>query len=276
VELPPSAETDFNQLTKGLKRLNMILNEAPVPVPLPESIFPAPAGKEIRTFSPTQIMTYVRDKQAYYQKYHLGFFESDYEAFAEPFMPDEFALLKGKIVHRFLELLASAADEAQLTERILFEFEVYESRLQQRFRNELAAIAQLVRESDEARAIVFAEQARSELTVTMRLGHDLLSGTMDRLYLNPEGLWEVVDYKTNRIKPEQIEQESSKYQWQIHIYALMLSKLYPQQKKYPVRLYFLHLNRFWIHAYSLNELDLIEKRLNRIILQIKENYSVWN
>ena len=189
-------------------------------------------------------------------------------------MPDEFALLKGKIVHRFLELLASAADEAQLTERILFEFEVYESRLQQRFRNELAAIAQLVRESDEARAIVFAEQARSELTVTMRLGQDLLSGTMDRLYLNPEGLWEVVDYKTNRIKPEQIEQESSKYQWQIHIYALMLSKLYPQQKKYPVRLYFLHLNRFWQRTYSLIEINRKEQELSQLIQKIKSDFPV--
>ncbi len=274
VKLPPPVETDFSQLTKGLRRLNKVLSEAPVAVLQPEFIRPVLPGEEIRTFSPTQIMTYVQDEQAYYQKYHLGFFESDYEAFAEPFMVDEFALLKGKIVHRFLELLASVTDESELIERILFEFEVYEARLQQRFREELAAVAQLVRKSDEARAIVFAEQARSEVTMTMRLGRDLLSGTIDRLYRNAEGLWEVVDYKTNRIEPDQIDNEASKYEWQIHIYALMLSKLYPKQKKYPVRLYFLHPNRFWIHTYSLEELASIEKKLKKIILEIKETYSV--
>ncbi len=274
-DLPPTEETDFSQLTKGLKRLQTILSKKPEPVTLPETIHPVSSGRETRTFSPTQIMTYVQDKQAYYEKYHLGFFESDYDTFASAFMPDEFALLRGKIVHRFLEKLASTPDENALTERILFEFEVYEAPLQQRFMEELAAVAQQVRKSEAARAIVFAEQAHSELSVTMRLGSDLLSGTIDRLFLNADGLWEVVDYKTNRIKPEQIEHESLKYQWQIHIYALMLSKLYPHQKQYPIRLYFLHLNRFWIHIYSLKELYSIEKRLKKIILQIKEDFPVW-
>ncbi len=273
-ELPPAVEGDYGKQVKGLKRLNAILNKAPQKVPLPEDIYQVPPGKETRVFSPTQIMTYVRDKQAYYQKYHLGFFESDYEAFAESFMPDEFALLRGKMVHRFLETLASATDEAELTERVLFEFEVYDPSLQQRFREELAAVSRRVRESETARAIVFAEQARSELTVTMRIGCDVLSGTMDRLFVNDDGLWEVVDYKTNRIVPAQVERESSKYQWQIHIYALMLSKLYPQQEKYPVRLYFLHPNRFWQRIYSLQDLEKVENDIQSIIREIKSYIPV--
>ena len=275
VDLPPTAEKDFTQLTKGLQHLNRLLSQSPKAGEAPAYLRPILPGADIRTFSPTRIMTYVHDKQAYYQKYHLGFFESDYEAFAEDILKDEFALLKGKIVHRFLERRAEHdRDEMDLIESILFEFEVFDPVLQQRFREELQIVAQKIMVTAEAKTIVFAETAQNELTVTMRVGQDYVSGALDRIYKNSEGLWEVVDYKTNRITAEEIEKESRRYQWQIHIYALMLSKLYPQQRMYPVRLYFLHPNHFWLHTYSMDDLKLVERDLENITLQIKSDFPL--
>jgi len=71
---------------------------------------PGDAG---RIFSPTRIMTFRRDKQEYYQKYHLGFFDDDYQAFAADVRQDDYSLLRGKIAHRFLELLASTEQDTE-------------------------------------------------------------------------------------------------------------------------------------------------------------------
>ncbi len=226
---------------EGLTQLSQTVSRADVSgVTVPDYLQDIADTIGGRVFSATQVMTFVKNPRAYYQRYQLGFFEHDYESFANDVYQTDHSLLKGKIFHRFLERLEDAvSDPETLIERILTEFEVYDTGLYDQFKKELLNLHEQIGQSPQGKKVMQAAEAGNEITVTMRLGSDYLTGTLDRIYKNEQGLWEVIDYKTNRIAEDQVESESVKYEWQIKSYALLLSRLYPDQDHYPVALYFL-------------------------------------
>ncbi len=220
-------------------------------------------------------MIFQKDKQEYYRRYHLGFFDDDYESFGEDVKRDEYGLLKGKIVHRYLELMPqSGLSDRQLIDQILFEFEVFEAELIRRFTNELLQLKGKTSQSETARSIVYAEEAQNEAAITIRLGADYLTGTLDRIFRNEAGIWEVVDYKTNRISTAEIESESADYKLQMQAYALLIGKIHPGQEEYPVSLYFLHPDKLYTLRFTAKDLQAIESEFIEIIRNIKESFPV--
>jgi len=273
---PDSAETDYQGVLASLddlkQKLENLSEASSSKIILLNDLKPGDAG---RIFSPTRIMTFRRDKQEYYQKYHLGFFDDDYQAFAADVRQDDYSLLRGKIAHRFLELLASTEQDTEaLIGKLLFEFEVYDPDLRERFKGELVMLASQIKESSTGQEIIYAPLAQNEVTITMRLGDDYLTGTLDRIYQNADGEWQVVDYKTNRIKASQVEQESVVYTDQIEAYALLLSKIFPDQKIYRVQLYFLHPDILFNKSFSKEDLENIEQGLLEVIQQIKTEFPI--
>ena len=241
--------------------------------PVPKEAAPLEGGMGAIVFSATRIMTYLHDPQEYYRRYHLGFFEHDYEVFARDIYKSDLSLLKGKLVHRYLELLdQSPADREALIHNILFEYEVYDEKLRREFFDELRETEQRALESEKGRKILHAAEARNETSITVRLGEDFLTGSIDRLYRNEQGLWEVVDYKTNRINPTALNREAKKYEWQMKTYALQVSRLYPQQEVYPVSLYFLHPDLLYKVEYSREEIEKITDELLQTIREIKTKF----
>ena len=228
-----------------------------------------------RIFSATQLMTYLQDAQAYYQRYHLGFFEQDYDSFASDVYQSDYALLKGKIVHRYLELVESKTiDTESLLQNIFFEFDVFDKNMQNEFTSEIQSLAEKIRNSDKGKKIFRASEYRNEVEVTAKLGEDYFTGTIDRMYKNEAGLWEVVDYKTNRIEADGVVEAAKNYEWQIKAYAYLLSKLYAEQETYPVNLYFLHPDKIYRQNFSQNETINIELFFLKIITEIKTLYPV--
>ncbi len=270
------AESSSRIFTKGMQALEKALQEqVKPPVSLPDYLQKIPPGSGSRIFSPTRLMIFQKDKQEYYRRYHLGFFDDDYEAFGEDIHKDEYGLLKGKIVHRYLELMPqSVVPEQQLIEQILFEFEVFEAELQRRFYRELQELKEKTAQSDTARKIVYAKEAQNEAAITIRIGDDYLTGTLDRIFRNEDGFWEVVDYKTNRISAAYVNGESERYKLQIQAYALLISKIYPGQEEYPVSLYFLHPDKLYTQRYTAENLNEIEREFTEIICSIKEAFPV--
>ena len=270
-------ESSSRTFINGMRALDKALQNPPEPpVYLPEYLQKIPPGNGSRVFSPTRLMVFQKDKQEYYRRYHLGFFDDDYEAFGDDVKRDEYGLLKGKIVHRYLELMSQPAlSDRQLIEQILFEFEVFESELQRRFYSELQALKEKTSQSETARKIVFAKEAQNEAAITIRLGSDYLTGTLDHIFRNEAGFWEVVDYKTNRISAAEIHQESERYTLQMQAYALLISKIYPGQEEYPVSLYFLHPDKLHTQRYTPQKLAEIESEFAEIIRRIKEAFPVY-
>ncbi|NIS38954.1 hypothetical protein GWN26_14315, partial [Candidatus Saccharibacteria bacterium] len=73
------------------------------PVYIPAHYYPLKDQPERVTFSATQLLTFAANPQNYFRRYHLGFFESDYEFVKQITDPDNISLLKGKIIHKILE-----------------------------------------------------------------------------------------------------------------------------------------------------------------------------
>jgi ATP-dependent helicase/nuclease subunit A len=224
-------------------------------------------------FSATRLMTYLENPQAYYQRYHLGFFEQDYDNFASDVYKTDHALLKGKIVHRYLELMGSDKDDHDsMLQNIFFEFDVFDDKLRYEFSSEIKSIAQQTVHSVEGKKIFSTAEYQNEVEITAKLSEDYFTGTIDRIYKNEDGLWEVLDYKTNRINAEDVEETAKKYEWQIKAYAYLLSKLYPEQETFPVSLYFLHPDKIYTQNFSREETSRIEEFFQRTMEEIKINY----
>ena len=228
------------------------------------------------TFSATRLMTYQKDAKEYYRRYHLGFFESDYELFADAVFKSDDSLIKGKLLHRFLQLLTeeNAPDEHEILERVLFEYEVFDPQKQAQFREEILQLKAKISQSPIGQKIISASPARNEIPVTMRLGADYFTGTIDRIVLDADQNWHVIDYKTNRVKKGRVASAGQKYEEQMKGYALLLSRLLPQQEVFPVDLYFIYPDELYQRRYSKKDIEQIEQEFLRLIAEIKERFPV--
>lgn len=274
-ERSAAVDDDLLLLQEGLQKLKAVSEkQAEAARELPAYLQAISAEPGAMVFSATRLMTYLNDPQAYYQRYHLGFFENDYESFASEIYQSDYGLLKGKLIHRFLELHREEADADELIDRLLFEYDIFDLELQAQFRRELKSARQKISNSQCGQKIISATEARNEVSLTMRLAGDYFTGTLDRLYRNSEGLWEVADYKTNNIRAGQVQEAGAKYDWQIKAYALLLSRLYPQQQVFPVTLYFLKPDSEYRKIFDLPQIEEIEAFLIETIAEIKQRFKV--
>ena len=224
------------------------------------------------TFSATQLLTFNSDPDAYFLRYHRGFFESDYEFLTRFAEADALSLLKGKIVHKMLED-GLPADEGELLARLddaFFQYEIFDEEERTDFRREIPALMLPFIASDTAQEIFGAAAFHNELSLTMRIADDFFTGTLDRVYQNGSGEWEVIDYKTNNIKAAEVQKTGEKYGMQMKGYALLLAQVFPEQTDYRVRLYFLKPQRMFEQVFSPADVDAIKNEFAGIIAQIKQ------
>ncbi len=271
-----STDTTLQNLANLLKTLrSMVGNWKPEKTERPAWMQPLQAPVGDRIFSATQMMTFLEDRSLYYQRYHLGFFENDYDFFASEIHKGDTSRLKGKIIHRLLELISTVdVSRERLIEQILFEYDVLDHQSLDQFREELLQIIERIEHSPTGRRFIKAEEARNEVSVTMRLGDDLFTGTIDRLFKNEEGLWEVVDYKTNSVTKERMPEIARRYSYQVQSYALLLRNLFPAQTSYPVSLYFINPDEVHERRFNRGEIMMISDFFKETITRIKHEFPV--
>jgi ATP-dependent helicase/nuclease subunit A len=141
------------------------------------------------------------------------------------------ALERGRVVHRLLQSLPEIAPEhrAATAGRYLASVLPDWSELD---RAEVAGGVLAVLD-DPLFAAVFAPGSRAEVDVAGRveLGGKAfaVSGRIDRLAVLPERVL-IVDYKTNRPPPAELEDVPAAYVGQLALYRLLLARLYPQKR----------------------------------------------
>jgi ATP-dependent helicase/nuclease subunit A len=263
----------FTKMMDSLRvfKSGQTLNTLPIKVARPLKTSAQP-----RIFSATVLMIFKQDPQEYYRRYHLGYFEGDYKKIVIKKDDQKIdSLLKGKIVHRYLELHNPDEKNPQaLMDKILFEYEIYDADTAALLTTEMENILARMQKSPIGQRILNAPQTQNELSLTMQLGDDFFTGTIDRLQKNGQGEWAVFDYKTNRISEAQLEEAGEAYKIQIESYALLLSRLYPGQTEYKVSLYFLVVDRLYEKVFSQKEVDEINTRFEEIIREIKQNFPI--
>lgn len=187
-------------------------------------------------YSATQLRIYFECPTKYYLRYQLGMPETGslpYE-FGEDDDPNDRLIgeLEGSLAHEIFQTLDSeATNELEIRERV-------SSRLNANPQLDKSQRLSLERQllshvwgfvsSDFGRRVLEATQFHVEYTINMAFGEDYLTGTLDRLYHDPKDGWCIIDYKTDRFRPDQVNSRLDRYRPQLGIYALLVSKLFNQ------------------------------------------------
>ena len=262
----------YRDIKPSLQQLEDAINTpAQENVLLPIHLQPVADSPQGVTFSATQLLTFQSDPENYFRRYHLGFFEGDYEFLKHASDPDTLSLLKGKIVHQILEdgIPSSDAEMLEKLENAFFQWEVFDEEEQARLKTEIPALLSPFAKSAFAKKIFSAKEWKIEISLTMRLGNDFFTGTLDRIFRNPSGDWEVADYKTNNVTATQVAKAGAKYHMQMKAYALLMAQLYPGQSTYPVALYFLLPEKEYTKVYTPEDIANIQQEFLDLIHQIK-------
>lgn len=134
---------------------------------------------------------------------------------------------RGRTLHRLLELLPDVAPsqrEAVATRLLgrlapdLPEQTVIE------WRDEVLTVL-----SDPSFTDVFHRESRAEVAITGEINGKIVSGQIDRLYIGEKTIL-LVDYKTNRPPPENVDDTPQAYLAQMAAYRALLQEIYPDHQ----------------------------------------------
>lgn len=130
------------------------------------------------------------------------------------------AATAGTLFHRCMELvdfddIASVQAEALLA-RASAEMELTVPT--EPLGHELADMLEQLAKTPLAKQLTEAKQRLAELSFVYRTGGIDITGQIDLLYQDAEGLWHVVDYKSDRLGPADIEVHAKRYELQMMLY----------------------------------------------------------
>jgi ATP-dependent helicase/nuclease subunit A len=228
-----------------------------------ENIKPLVEKPSFQTYSVTQLMIFREDEKRYVQHFYLNDGKLKLSPTEMEFVDEPGGEMWGSLVHKMLEnyYLRSKEDDLDKLRQLaqVFNFNVEDKKTV----IQLTDILEKVRAAKFSKSII-PEQASSEFSIELRLENFILKGIFDLLYKNSEGLWEIIDYKTNRIKTAETASLAKKYAFQMRTYGLLLANLYPDQQIYPVSLLFTE--PMIKEEFSFNLLEIEETRLETIKL----------
>ncbi|MBS1903072.1 MAG: UvrD-helicase domain-containing protein [Bacteroidetes bacterium] len=188
----------------------------------------------VTRYSPTQIETHVDCPTKYVLHFNLGLPEVrtiEYEHDPSVEHSQTHAATYGKLLHAAFERIddfAPAADGTFTVNDEAFEALAFRVELPPSARalskRKLEDDIRRVLASDLLLALRSATETYTELPVRFALQeHYVLSGVIDRLYCDADGMWHILDYKTTKTPtPEKIRQ----YEFQTKLYAFLVFKLF--------------------------------------------------
>ncbi len=235
-----------------------------------------PPQQGITRYSPTQLLTWTECPTKYYLRYKLGIPEEELPKTVQDESDDPFEIsggsTYGRLFHTVLEHIGelienTAVDEtllAPLIERTLGITSSFTTRERETFERLQREIL-LFNSHPLLQHILSATASFAELPIRLNLTeHLVLSGIIDRLFQDSDGVWNVVDYKTTqRPTPEDI----ARYDFQMKVYAYLIFKLYTIETV-RTHLYFSTTAEQRTHVYSIVECDKIEAEILQIIRNI--------
>ncbi|HTK82538.1 MAG TPA: UvrD-helicase domain-containing protein [Bacteroidota bacterium] len=229
-------------------------------------------------FSATQIKTYLECPTKYLLRYVLGIPEqaAGYSSFDVDEETDNElgADVEGIITHSVLQDLdGSSVDRDEIREKLRRQSATHSfsgSLSNSREEKMLERIVNFAG-SEFGREILSAQEGFSEHPITAKLDQDFLTGTIDRLYRSPNGLWNIVDYKTDNIPLGSVRERADSYLPQLSFYAYLVSKLYGQNALRATLFFMEHPLQPVHYEFDASRLASFEKQVREAILNIKAN-----
>jgi len=192
--------------------------------------------------SPTAVNHFKQCPRSFFYRYVVGLPEIGYRSDSGKTGQPAPAHLVGSVVHRSCELLATGVDLIQALRQAVADM------VPHHWREEVGAAALLLLErlinSDFFReAALYPSCQEVSFTYYLRPADNSgqvfeFNGSIDRLLFYPDGSLGIIDYKTDQIESEQVEQRAKSYQWQLALYVLAAKSLFKSPVR-DARLYFL-------------------------------------
>ncbi len=104
-----------------------------------------------------------------------------------------------------------------------------------------------------------ADESYCKRHIYAQIGSHIVNGTVDWLFKDSRGLWQIIDYETDRVNQEEIGDPGDYYRSQIELYPLLVHRLHPEQRVIPVTIYFTHLATAYSVEVTREELKDIER-----------------
>jgi ATP-dependent helicase/nuclease subunit A len=193
-------------------------------------------SESIGRYSPSQILTYQECPTKYYLRYQLGLPEEErlpYFNEADIFAENVQGSLFGQIVHKVLErangfIIGDFYDEKLLEETIdLASKDLHlPDSSKSKYSKRVIADVMNVLSSPIGKEALHAQEFQMEIPIRVKIrGGQILSGIIDRLFLDAQGMWNILDYKTDLWENPA---KKTRYEFQMQFYAYLVSRLYSQ------------------------------------------------
>ncbi len=153
--------------------------------------------------------------------------ESDVPALSPLKANDDYRFLRGNITHKLLQILPdmSSTDRKQAAERYVAQpaHELSE-KIQRSIVSETLKILE-----DPKFSAIFGKNSMAEVPITGLVGNKLISGQIDRLLVTDDEVF-IIDYKTNRPPPKDVQNVPQLYINQMKAYADIMKDIYKGKK----------------------------------------------
>lgn len=240
-------------------------------------IEPIGAAKTGEFFSATKIRTYLQCPSKYYLRYVVGLPASSVRLFRDNVEDEEDVEiprdLRGRAFHHVMQHSEriGANPAAILTELKNFISRDSYSILSEPS-IELEALTEKVMavlRSKFWQNVLSGTDTRTEFTIMTRIDHDILLGTLDRIYRDHDGVWTVLDFKTDTVDSETLARKQAEYEAQLKFYSLLVRKYFGADRVQSCLL-FSELPEHPVQAvYLAGELEAFEQELRLIISRIR-------
>jgi ATP-dependent helicase/nuclease subunit A len=255
----PILESDIPQhIRAAIQRLSPLKQDPPIP-----------------SYAVTQLLAFSQCPLNYYFKYVLGASNDVVGAVRElPLLPQRvrpLALLRGTLVHHAFEALHLPAmrNRSAYVRTLLASYPDLAESERSEFASLIHDALSRFEQSPLGRTILASPHYLHEAGFQLLLNNTaIIRGKADLLFQNPRGSWELLDFKTDTIQPEDLERAAAHYSLQIELYALFLSRLYPHQPSYQAHLYFTHIADACTKTFDHEALKTLETELGARINEL--------
>jgi ATP-dependent helicase/nuclease subunit A len=196
--------------------------------------FPA---KPLSGIGPLSVVDWIKKEQ----KRPIRFLQGDFNDWNDELEESSGALL-GSWIHRILQLITDQMTDSQIEELAIQQaLEISNLPPSNEDLILVSGWCRNFRESELYARIRLSDQIHREFPIIMQLGRSILRGKLDLAFRDKQG-WTIVDYKSDRISADKLNERHEIYQRQLQIYALGWREL---TGELPVEaiIYYLNLNQ---------------------------------
>ncbi len=254
-----SQDHDHKNIITSLDELRTIKETDIDTITTPPILLPTNDHPQGEIFSATQLLTFKEDRREYQQRYHLGYFEDDYEKIGLGEVHEEHALVRGTLVHKMMERYPDYN-----IDDLISEMDISDASLISDLKEDIGYLETKIRNSTQILDTLQAQNFKNEINILRQLGNDFLTGTLDKIFQDEKGNWVVLDYKTNRISKKDVDSTARRYKVQMDVYALLLQSVFPKQENYEVRLYFIDADEVFCDTYTRDRIKSHEREFEKL------------